>query len=227
MRRTRVLSAWVCALSDVAEAGAAPKAKVRSTTAMAMHPTPHTRSRRRPSCSLHHSFPCVVCGAFLQAKGKGKAKAGGGKARAAPKHPSFEDMIKEAIGTLKDRSGSSLFAIKKFIQANYSLDVEDARTKHHISRALKKMSEAKKLITVRKKLAHTCTAPNTRGEGGEVIGVWWDGGVWWAHLDVCVAWVCWGVLWGCLCADQGVVQVEHERGWRCQEGRTQETQGRR
>ncbi|CEL93949.1 unnamed protein product [Vitrella brassicaformis CCMP3155] len=73
-----------------------------------------------------------------KAKGKGEAKSGGGKAGAAPKHPSFEEMIKEAIGTLKDQSGSSLFAIKKFIQAKYSLDVEDARTKHHLSRSLYK-----------------------------------------------------------------------------------------
>ncbi|CEM36445.1 unnamed protein product [Vitrella brassicaformis CCMP3155] len=84
-----------------------------------------------------------------KAKGKGEAKSGGGKARAAPKHPSFEEMIKEAIGTLKDQSGSSLFAIKKFIQAKYSLDVEDARTKHHLSRSLYKMTEAKKLIMIK------------------------------------------------------------------------------
>ncbi|CEM01548.1 unnamed protein product [Vitrella brassicaformis CCMP3155] len=81
--------------------------------------------------------------------GNGKAKCGGGKARAASKHSSYEEMIKEAIGTLKDRSGSSLFAIKKFIQANYSLDFEDGRTKGHLSRSLKKMAEAKKLIKLR------------------------------------------------------------------------------
>ncbi|KAI4132520.1 MAG: hypothetical protein LQ347_002541 [Umbilicaria vellea] len=40
------------------------------------------------------------------------------KAAAAPAHASYKDMIKEAILTLKDRSGSSRQAIKKYILAN-------------------------------------------------------------------------------------------------------------
>ncbi|KAA6411356.1 MAG: histone H1 [Lasallia pustulata] len=40
------------------------------------------------------------------------------KTAAAPAHASYKDMIKEAILTLKDRSGSSRQAIKKYILAN-------------------------------------------------------------------------------------------------------------
>lgn len=40
------------------------------------------------------------------------------KAAAGPSHPSYKDMIKEAILTLKERNGSSRPAIKKYILAN-------------------------------------------------------------------------------------------------------------
>lgn len=45
------------------------------------------------------------------------------KPKAAPTHPSTADMVTAAIKALKDRKGSSLPAIKKYISANYKVDV--------------------------------------------------------------------------------------------------------
>jgi len=38
-------------------------------------------------------------------------------------HPPVADMVRAAIVSLKDRKGSSLMAIKKYIQANYKVDM--------------------------------------------------------------------------------------------------------
>ena len=50
-------------------------------------------------------------------------------------HPKYEEMIKIAIRTLKDRNGSSRQAIEKYVKANFK--VGDTAT-HHVKTALKK-----------------------------------------------------------------------------------------
>lgn len=45
------------------------------------------------------------------------------KPKAEAKHPPFADMVAEAIKTLKDRSGSSLAAIKKAVESKYGKDL--------------------------------------------------------------------------------------------------------
>ena len=50
-------------------------------------------------------------------------------------HPKYEEMIKTAIRTLKDRNGSSRQAIDKYIKANYTVGDTASR---HIKTALKK-----------------------------------------------------------------------------------------
>lgn len=46
------------------------------------------------------------------------------KPKTAPSHPPTATMVTAAIKTLKERGGSSLQAIKKYIAANYKVDVE-------------------------------------------------------------------------------------------------------
>lgn len=46
------------------------------------------------------------------------------KPKAKPTHPKTSEMVNTAIKTLKERGGSSLQAIKKYIAANYKVDVE-------------------------------------------------------------------------------------------------------
>lgn len=53
-----------------------------------------------------------------------KAKSGGKKPRAKPSHPRTSEMVSSAIKSLKERGGSSLQAIKKYIAANYKVDSE-------------------------------------------------------------------------------------------------------
>ena len=46
------------------------------------------------------------------------------KPKTTPNHPPTATMVNAAIKTLKERGGSSLQAIKKYIAANYKVDVE-------------------------------------------------------------------------------------------------------
>ena len=50
-------------------------------------------------------------------------------------HPKYEEMIKTAFHTLKDRNGSSRQVIEKYVKANYK--VGDTAI-HHVKGALKK-----------------------------------------------------------------------------------------
>ncbi|KAF8792055.1 histone H1-III-like [Argiope bruennichi] len=46
------------------------------------------------------------------------------KPKTAPTHPKVSEMVNAAIGSLKERGGSSVQAIKKYIKANYKVDAE-------------------------------------------------------------------------------------------------------
>ncbi|CAN6644471.1 hypothetical protein TRVA0_020S01860 [Trichomonascus vanleenenianus] len=50
-----------------------------------------------------------------------KAKTEAAPKRAAPSHPTYKDMITDAILQLKERKGSSRQALKKYIQQNYKI----------------------------------------------------------------------------------------------------------
>lgn len=45
------------------------------------------------------------------------------KPKTAPTHPKVSEMVNNAIRSLKERGGSSLQAIKKYMAANYKLDI--------------------------------------------------------------------------------------------------------
>jgi hypothetical protein len=53
-----------------------------------------------------------------------KAKPSAKKPRGKPVHPPTSEMVGNAIRSLKERGGSSLQAIKKYIAANYKVDSE-------------------------------------------------------------------------------------------------------
>ncbi|KAG0521462.1 hypothetical protein BDA96_08G162600 [Sorghum bicolor] len=53
-----------------------------------------------------------------------KSAAASKKPRAKPAHPKTAEMVNSAIKSLKERGGSSLQAIKKYITANYKTDAE-------------------------------------------------------------------------------------------------------
>lgn len=57
---------------------------------------------------------------------KSKAVVSGGvkKPKTKPNHPPTSEMVNNAIQNLKERSGSSLQAIKKYISANYKIDAD-------------------------------------------------------------------------------------------------------
>merc|ERR1712001_67945 len=74
-----------------------------------------------------------------------------GKKAAKPKkpaaHPPSSAMVKAAIKALADKKGSSLAAIKKYIAANYKVDI--VKISPFIRKALKKGVEGKALIQVK------------------------------------------------------------------------------
>ncbi|KAI5699224.1 hypothetical protein M8J76_000777, partial [Diaphorina citri] len=60
-------------------------------------------------------------------KGKGKKAAAvkaAKKPKAVPAHPPTAQMVTKAIGDLKEKGGSSLSAIKKFIGSTYKVDAQ-------------------------------------------------------------------------------------------------------
>jgi histone H1/5 len=82
------------------------------------------------------SVPNVTASSPKKAK-----KTTKGKSTQGSSHPKYSDMIKAALKSLNERSGSSRAAILKFVLANYSLDPVQAN--QHLKLALKNGVKAK------------------------------------------------------------------------------------
>merc|ERR1711963_1189146 len=102
-------------------------------------------------------------GKMVEAAAKPKTPA---KKAAKPKkpaaHPPSSAMVKAAIKALADKKGSSLAAIKKYIAANYKVDI--VKISPFIRKALKKGVEGKALIQVKGsyKLAKEAKKPKAK-----------------------------------------------------------------
>lgn len=68
------------------------------------------------------SVPAAAAATTTPKKSKAAAKPKAKKT--VPSHPKTADMVNAAIANLKERGGSSLQAIKKYIASNYKVDVE-------------------------------------------------------------------------------------------------------
>lgn len=68
--------------------------------------------------------PAPAAASPAKAKKATKKAAGPKKPASKPSHPPTAEMVKSAIKTLKERGGSSLQAIKKYISATYKVDAE-------------------------------------------------------------------------------------------------------
>merc|ERR1712021_214458 len=66
---------------------------------------------------------------------------------AAPTHPKTTVMVAAAIAALKEKKGSSRAAIKKYIAANYKVDI--VKLAPHLKKALKAGIEKKTLVAVK------------------------------------------------------------------------------
>ena len=66
--------------------------------------------------------------------------------KAAPAHPKYEDMVKAAILALKDRNGSSVPAIAKYLGSNFKLP---GNFKKILSTQLKNLVKSGKLLKVK------------------------------------------------------------------------------
>merc|ERR1712018_614106 len=81
---------------------------------------------------VHQSYRIKMVDAKSPAKKAAKPKK-------PAEHPPTASMVKAAIKALKERNGSSLQAIKKYIAANYKYDV--VKNARFINKALKKLSD--------------------------------------------------------------------------------------
>lgn len=67
-----------------------------------------------------HSKKTAAAAAASSGGGQKKAK----NTKSKPSHPPTSEMVNSAIKNLKERGGSSLQAIKKYVSANYKVDAE-------------------------------------------------------------------------------------------------------
>merc|ERR1712027_113123 len=81
---------------------------------------------------------------MVDAKSPAKKAA---KPKAPAAHPPVASMVKAAVKALKERNGSSLPAIKKYIAANYKVDI--VKLNRFINKALKNMTEKGVLTKVK------------------------------------------------------------------------------
>ena len=71
------------------------------------------------------------------------------KKKAAPTHPPCIEMIVAAISNMKDKKGSSVQSIKKYIAANYNVDIE--KLAPHIKKAFVSGVASGKLVQTKGK----------------------------------------------------------------------------
>ncbi|XP_037078867.1 histone H1-like [Pollicipes pollicipes] len=83
-----------------------------------------------PACAQHSARAAGIPYSAMTETSAAPAAAPAAKAakakvpRAKPAHPPTSEMVQGAIKGLKERGGSSLIAIKKYIAANYKVDAE-------------------------------------------------------------------------------------------------------
>ncbi|CAK1556062.1 unnamed protein product [Leptosia nina] len=97
-------------------------------------------------------------------KAAAAAAAAAKKPKSKPTHPKTSDMVNTAIRELKERSGSSLQAIKKYVATNYSVDAE--RLAPLIRKYLKRAVAAGTLIQTKGKGASGSFKIDSKSSGG-------------------------------------------------------------
>ncbi|MGD7340726.1 histone H1/H5 family protein, partial [Ralstonia pseudosolanacearum] len=129
-----------------------PIAPVAEETNVADPPPPETAEEAKET----------KAGKATKAKKAPKAKkpAAPRKSKAPSAHPSYLEMITEAITTLKERTGSSQFAIAKFVEDKYKSKLP-ANFKKLLLVQLKKLVASGKLVKVKNsfKLAPKASTP--------------------------------------------------------------------
>merc|ERR1712226_1395113 len=78
---------------------------------------------------------------------KASSKVSKPKKAVVASHPATSVMVKEAIENLKERKGSSLIAIKKYLATNY--EVDPVKHGHFIKKALASGVEKKTIVQVK------------------------------------------------------------------------------
>merc|ERR1712076_220697 len=124
----------------------------------------------RTACALlqtrhQHEFSNnkkIMTEAAAAPKAAPKAKKAAAKPKKPAAHPPSSAMVKAAIKALADKKGSSLAAIKKYVAANYKVDI--VKISPFIRKALKKGVESKAWVQVKGsyKLAKEAKKPKVK-----------------------------------------------------------------
>ncbi len=137
-----------------------------------MHAISHTlfrvqRARQFPTGMVSSQFILTARSSCISAQAGAMApKADKPK---APSHPPYQALIQEAISGLKDRNGSSLAAITKYVGEKHNLPGPWKKT---LSLQLKRLTVAGKLVKVLTTLACTLRLrlpPSTAREALEMF----------------------------------------------------------
>lgn len=73
--------------------------------------------------------------------------------KAPPTHPKYVDIVKDALVSLKERNGSSVAAIRKFISGKYTLPTGWEKV---LSVQLKKLVASGKIVKVSRPYSPAC-----------------------------------------------------------------------
>merc|ERR1712039_276735 len=103
-------------------------------------PSSRSRFRRQSLAPILRPTPFNM----VDAKSPTKKAA---KPKAPAAHPPVATMVKASVTALKERNGSSLPAIKKYIAANYKVDI--VKLNRFVNKALKNMAEKGELTKVK------------------------------------------------------------------------------
>lgn len=87
--------------------------------------------------SYQKSFLYSSCGALLIVIMSTTPKKSAAKTKKPAAHPKYSEMVKSAVTSLKERSGSSRQAILKYIIANYNVGVDPKSVNSHLKVALR------------------------------------------------------------------------------------------
>src|SRR5882757_167832 len=134
--------------------------------ASSLHCIPRDIVRRSKASRIMADTAAAPAAAPATPKAK---KASSKKPAAKPSHPPTADMVNAAIKTLKERGGSSLPAIKKYIASTYKVDTQ--KLAPFIKKYLKAALTSGKLVQTKGKgasgsfrLSATTAAPAAGGK---------------------------------------------------------------
>merc|ERR1712071_291820 len=108
-------------------------------------PTPTYSLNHTSTMSASHNSAKTAAAPAKKTKSPATKKSKAGSAKTAPAHPAFADMAIAAIQELKEKKGSSLAAIKKFVADEYKLEMTST-SNNYLRKAVRKLETVGRIV---------------------------------------------------------------------------------